>query len=504
MLPLALILLFASFILFVFTLRGRATVRGRFCNKCKFDLAGLDKATCPECGRDLTSPKATRPAIRRLHQPALWLAILLLLAGGFLLASTRTPLGPIIARQLPDPMILRLTELGWDDALLELINRTNGQRTLDPAIWDTVIERGLAHQADTATPWDPRWGAVLHHAAAVNRMSEDQLSRYLVQAVDIDIRIRGAIAADQPTIPFQWSRAQQRITSAGFGQVGTDPIVVVLTKEQFGSRKAAADAVQPSNPSTNHASDTVISSTIANPAHNAGDHPERVDIEFTFEIEMLANANSPRRVLETRTITKQARVVGNPLELIERVTDPAVLQSAAASITVSPIAAAPYADSKNPNRPNISAFAVWIRADSLPAPISGRLVIQSEGYTSPPSEPFLLNPQPDELAAAIVHWRILPSEARKAFAVTEAALRNGKATILLQIDTDQMLANATIDRFLDIGLVFSDVPVIAAPGAAFDTAISHPGPTTRAQLQGTADSANSARSDTDPAFPAEP
>ena len=50
MLAIGLTLLVAAIILLLLALRGRTIARGRFCRKCRFDLAGLTApAACPEC-----------------------------------------------------------------------------------------------------------------------------------------------------------------------------------------------------------------------------------------------------------------------------------------------------------------------------------------------------------------------------------------------------------------------------------------------------------------------
>ena len=188
MLPLAIILLLASFAVLAIALRGRLTARGLFCRKCHFDLQGLDPArdnpACPECGRDLTQPGSTRPILRRVHRPGLVLALLMLTAGAVLTALALTPRGPAFYAALPDGQLLLLNRLGVDDALTELVDRTTRTPPLSDAHWRAIIDRGLAHQDDTAALWDPRWGQILAHAFVQKRMTEDQLQGYLEHAFD--------------------------------------------------------------------------------------------------------------------------------------------------------------------------------------------------------------------------------------------------------------------------------------------------------------------------------
>ncbi len=192
MLPLAIILLLASLALLVLAFRGRTTARGLFCRKCHFDLAGLTTPdTCPECGRSLTTPKkSTKPTLRRAHRPAIALAAVLFLASAacFTLISSNTTARIITA--LPDRHIITLSRLGVGDALTELADRAQRVPPMSDADWQAAIRPALAHQADTATPFDPRWGAVLAQAFQSGQMSRDQMRDYAVQGLTISAHIR--------------------------------------------------------------------------------------------------------------------------------------------------------------------------------------------------------------------------------------------------------------------------------------------------------------------------
>lgn len=320
-------------------------------------------------------------------------------------------------------------------------------------------------------------------------MSQDQFTRYIMQAVDIDVRLRDPITADQASFPYQWSRAQHRNTSLGFGQVGPNPIAVIMIRERFPdssfSTRAAVATIQPINSETDHAPDTVVNSSFPVPAFDARNPPEFLLLEFNYEIELLANFNHERRVLGTRTITRKVRIAPDPLGSIELVTDPAILEPAAASVTVGSLAVSEPASTNPPKWASGNMFALWIRADSLPAAVAARLVIECEGRVSPPSRAFFLAPDSGGSGSALVLWDALwPDAAGDGFAVTEAAIRTGQATIRLKPDPDHMLANATVERFLNLDLVFRDVPVVPGPGAAFDIAVKNSSPATHAQIAG--------------------
>jgi len=217
MLPIAITLLTLSLILLALALRGRLTARGLFCRKCKFDLQGLDPArpdpTCPECGRPLTTPKSTRPTLRRPHKPTLAGAAVLLLASAacFTLTSSNTTSRIITA--LPDRHIITLSRLGVGDALTELADRAQRVPPMSDTDWQSAIRPALAHQADTTIPFDPRWGAVLAQAFQFGQMSRDQMRDYAVHGLTISAHIRNRTAHGSGLLAIRIQQEADRIAA---------------------------------------------------------------------------------------------------------------------------------------------------------------------------------------------------------------------------------------------------------------------------------------------------
>lgn len=182
-------LLLAAAAVGIWAWRGRVVARGRFCRRCRFDLAGLgpDHAACPECGRDLRGPKATRRTLRRARRPGLVATAALLLAGAGSLASTAGNAGPAVLGVLPDAMVLNLHALGVDAAFTELATHRLPSPALTDGVWDRLIADALAHQADPDAAWDPRHGEVLARALLAARLTEEQLIEYVRHGCDADI-----------------------------------------------------------------------------------------------------------------------------------------------------------------------------------------------------------------------------------------------------------------------------------------------------------------------------
>lgn len=197
--------------------RGRVIARGRFCRRCRFDLGGLDpSAACPECGRDVTTPGATRPTRRTPSRVGLAAGCLLLLAGGAVTALA-TVRGPAFFASLPDGQILLLNRLGVDGALDELAARATRTPSMSDAHWRVAVTRGLAHQADLDTPWDPRWGEVLGRALVSGRMSEEQIRQYLAHGLATEFVLRDRVMPDAKEVTYLITVTRPRVTTSGKG-----------------------------------------------------------------------------------------------------------------------------------------------------------------------------------------------------------------------------------------------------------------------------------------------
>jgi hypothetical protein len=242
MLPFAITLLTLSGILLALALRGRLTARGLFCRKCHFDLAGLTTPdTCPECGRPLTTPKSTRPTLRRAHRPALAVAAVLFLLGATLTTLSATNNIPRILAALPDRVILALHAIHIDEAFTEIAtNRLMRTNPLSDDTWRTLIEDALALQADENRAWDPRHGEVLANALVTGRLTDDEVAQYarlaIATFVDFPSTIRhGADTAGLMVKHYNSNRvaALNRVTSV---TNGAEQLVIWLSIPRAGVR----------------------------------------------------------------------------------------------------------------------------------------------------------------------------------------------------------------------------------------------------------------------------
>lgn len=175
--------LLLGLVLFILGLRGRVAQRGRFCRRCRFDLAGInlgaEQPKCPECGTDLTLDNATRPTLRRKRRVVLVLGLVLLLAGLTLMSISVTSKTARVLAVLPDRVVLALNDLGMDAAYTEIAtNRLTKANSLSDNTWAKLIQTALDHQADTNIVWDPRDGEVLIQAFINARLTPEQIEQY--------------------------------------------------------------------------------------------------------------------------------------------------------------------------------------------------------------------------------------------------------------------------------------------------------------------------------------
>tara|TARA_R110000782_G_scaffold101029_14_gene187604 strand:- start:2196 stop:3107 length:912 start_codon:yes stop_codon:yes gene_type:complete len=201
MLAIGLTLLVAAIILLLLALRGRTIARGRFCRKCRFDLAGLTApAACPECGRDLQVAKATRAQLRAFRRlPAAAAMVLLLLASAALLTASPAVRTWILPR-VPDAVLVWLHRADLHGASDEVVTRLSDARTLRPAL-RPIIERDLK-VALVVGANSPQVAVRLGAALTGGHLDARQAQLLFERSLQIDIAIREHVSSRTSTVPL--------------------------------------------------------------------------------------------------------------------------------------------------------------------------------------------------------------------------------------------------------------------------------------------------------------
>lgn len=183
-LPLLLIPSLLGLTLLILGLHGRRISTHPHCRKCKFDLTGLaSPAVCPECGSDLSHPRAIALNLRKRLPLAIWsgATVLLLsftLAGLiFAMAFAGTSANPykpvwLLRLELDAPR-----EGKADAAAIELITRLKAAKLAKPSVASLVAD-GLARQGDTTQPWRTAWGDIIESARSMKLVSDTDWARY--------------------------------------------------------------------------------------------------------------------------------------------------------------------------------------------------------------------------------------------------------------------------------------------------------------------------------------
>ncbi|MEE9131062.1 MAG: hypothetical protein V3T84_13670 [Phycisphaerales bacterium] len=171
--------------------RGKRTDDHPLCRRCKYDLVGTEAIPkqCPECGSLLATPRATRIGNRRRRRATLTVglvvSLLSLSSGGFL--------GWSQAKQFdwypykPLWMLSNEAMSTFPRGQVNLPQREIRRRLEDDKLSDRqingLIEKALSIQADETKTWDYFWGDVIEKTWDKDKISEDQLIRYIKTAV---------------------------------------------------------------------------------------------------------------------------------------------------------------------------------------------------------------------------------------------------------------------------------------------------------------------------------
>ena len=191
--------------------RGRRIDDHPLCRRCRFDLTGRPADAdrrCPECGADLSPPRAVVVGHRQ-RRPVV-LAMGITLAGLTLVTAGAIGYGRAAGvdwhRYAPVWVLLRDAAAAdpsrRSPALAELAARRADGR-LSTVNRDRVADAALAVQADPARPWDPAWGDFLESARAAGQLSDDRWHRYAAGSwpAAYQLRVRPTVRDGDP-VPY--------------------------------------------------------------------------------------------------------------------------------------------------------------------------------------------------------------------------------------------------------------------------------------------------------------
>lgn len=195
-------------VLLTLGLRGRRIDDHPVCARCRFDLSGAPepRTTCPECGRDVSTPKAIKVGQRRrrprmLMSGAAALAVSLLIWG---VAGWGLWKGTNWNTYKPTGWLLFEARVGApgeaDAAISEVADRVVSKSPPGRGQLNQFVEVVLAHQADHMKPWSDGWRKAIDVLIEEEMTSEDQLEAVFHNAYSFDMDARPTTRLGDPII----------------------------------------------------------------------------------------------------------------------------------------------------------------------------------------------------------------------------------------------------------------------------------------------------------------
>lgn len=204
MISIAALVLIAGLLMLAIGVRGWRINDHPICRSCRFDLVGIHGRAprCPECGGELTRPRAVRIGRRKVHRSrtALGAALVLvgIVAGGVTLWASAT--GVDWNTYKPEWWLAADAQGGSsraEGAIRELTKRLD-DGALSMPLAQELIATGLERQMDEEIPWLDAWAIFLETARVNNMLSDAQLQQYIQAVADISFHMRARAAQAMP------------------------------------------------------------------------------------------------------------------------------------------------------------------------------------------------------------------------------------------------------------------------------------------------------------------
>jgi len=178
-----------SLLLMFLGIRGKRIDDHPWCRKCRFDLFGRGENAvdaCPECGNDLTRPRAVRIGQRRKRRGVILFASFVMLTGVSGLGITGYSDLADVNWQHHKPVWMLMREADGapgifsEAAVDELLRREDLGRLNNDQV-DDLIEVILRHQADSARAWRTEMGDLVEKYYVAGKLDRERWERYTGQ-----------------------------------------------------------------------------------------------------------------------------------------------------------------------------------------------------------------------------------------------------------------------------------------------------------------------------------
>lgn len=454
-----------------FAWRGKVVARGQFCRKCRFDLAGspMDSIDdkCSECGRVIHTQTSRRTSLRQSSRAGLILSVVILLFGITSAGIGISGNSAAIYAQMPDGIIVRLTVIGSDDALDDLVLRLSRTTPLSNAHWGQLVTSGLAHQAQTTSPWDPRWGEVLYTATVDGHLSEHQLKQYVLNGFTHSVRIRDRVHQGDQGVGYKLSSMQERLSGLTGGSTGYNLRIAVNQSGVVGRTPKYKDmgggvshlieikARSGTQNWTQSLSSRIQSAWLNRPMFNV-EPGSVVEVYVDYEVQMTRKSDDST-VFEHYYRAEQAITVLSKTTPIVQTITPSPEQLAECGHSLSPINLINQLPETVPSY-GIYVMAAHLSLEMLSEPFAFRayFVIDTEEIEFGTMNGIV---DPTVTSIHVIHWQVNQANQEAAQRTIGRIHANGRVDIVLRADAIAAIDNPDIQQVLGLTLRFDDVPV---------------------------------------------
>lgn len=462
--------------------RGRVVQRGRFCRRCRFDLAGIEPddpgARCTECGRSVISPAARRSTLRaRRRWPIIAGTIILLLYAG-VGAIVLSGSAPAVLARMPSGIVLASAQWGSDAALDELVLRLGRTPTLTDAYWARAIEHALAFQADRSKAWDPRWGEVLAMAWVGDRLDPEQARAYISNGQQAQVRIRDRLHPATKAVGVSSTFSFDRMTAINPVQTGLRLDRSISTMRINGIEVRKSGAMSRSQliiPDRSSGGSTGMGNTVPIPdavrATLAPGQRAEVFVEFTFALKAEAGEviTIPDPVRYTQTV-----IILDPDEPIVRVVDdPDAAARLIAGCEIEPIVSIRTEGRSEYGRNSYGDFSIYFNAP--PKAVAGTLSLRTKSGEELGITPFSLAPSSGTHGVGGMTIHANENQPQR-LRLIERIIADGRVDVIFRTDPAQAENNPNINEVVELEMIFRDVPVLSVESRdeLYSAKSSHP------------------------------
>lgn len=476
-----------GFVIFLLAMRGRVAARGQFCKKCKFDLAGLDldptNAKCPECGSEIHQESARQGVLRRQSKLGLVSATILILSGIGTLGFWASGNASVILKPMPNWAVVGLTDIGMDAALDELVVRVSMvPNPLSASQMNSVIESGLAHQADLAIGFDPGWGEVLFVSCVNGQMSDEQLKQYMLNGVSAEVLIRDRVHWGARKIDALIKISPTRMSTLNGGYTGYSVTakwvaggVVNTPARKWSPPMLLSAIVRAPRPRGWWETSAPLSIIPTGGALN-GEIGSKLPVYTEYDLVLSANSEKMSTILGAPFHERDDELVlgrfraEHEVEIIDPnepivpvVRNPELARRSREAIGILPIRLLKTVPEPDGDQ-RTSVFSMSTQANTLPQNIALRAYIRfDDGEEIEFGQWVTLASGGHSLSG--IQWSVANSNAQehaKAQAVVDKMFKQGQVDVIFRTDAAFAEFTPEIDQVIDLAIVFEDVPIVLA------------------------------------------